>query len=139
MAFIPQISVTAQLPIVSKTHLRSQALPCFSRLHDDLRPFFIQWHVRAIDISRIMSVSYDDARQKMQQIRSYYGKRKNDVITIEEFCAYTGIRKSYVRMHVVSRKMENEMIKTLRVQLPTASCQLNNLFTENLKLIAEIN
>lgn len=115
MAFIPQTSVTAQQPIVSKTHLRSKALPCFSKIQNETRPFFIQWHVHAIDISRIMSLSYDDARQKMQQIRSYYGKRKNDVITIEEFCSYTGIRKSYVRMHIVSRKMENEMIKTLRI------------------------
>jgi hypothetical protein len=109
MAFIPQTSVTAQQPIVSKTHLRSKTLPCFSKIQNETRPFFIQWHVRAIDISRIMSLSYDEARQKTQQIRSYYGKRKNDVITIEDFCAYTGIRKSYVRMHIVSRKMENEL------------------------------
>jgi hypothetical protein len=127
MAFIPHISVTAQQPIVSKTHLRSQALPCFCKIQHETRPFFIQWRVRALDICRIMSVSYDEARQKMQQIRSYYGKRKNEVITIEEFCSYTGVRKSYVRMHVVSRKIENEIIKTLRVQVPNlqpGQCEL---------------
>ena len=129
MAFIPQISVTAQLPIVSKIHLRSKALPCFSKIQNETRPFFIQWHVRAIDISRIMSVNYDDARQKMQQIRSYYGKRKNEVISIEEFCAYTGIRKSYVRMHVVSRKMENELKREFK-QLKIENCKLRTVNSE---------
>lgn len=126
MAFIPQNSVTDQLRIVSKTHLRSQALPCFSKIQNHTRPFFIQWHVRAIDISRIMSVNYDEARQKLQQIRSYYGKRKNEVITIEEFCAYTGIRKSYVRMHVVSRKMENELRREFK-QLKIENCKLRTV------------
>ena len=116
MAFIPHISVTAQHPIVSKTHLRSKTLPCFSKIQNDTKPFFMQWHIYAIDISRIMSLSYDDARQKMQQLRTYYGKQKRGAVTIEEFCAYTGIKKSYVRMHVVSRKMEIEMIKAIQSQ-----------------------
>lgn len=127
MAFIPQISVTAQKTKVSRTHFRSKALPCFSKILHETRPFFIQWHIRAIDVSRIMSISYDDARQKMQQLRSYYGKQQRALITIEEFCAYTNIKKSYVRMHVVSRKMEIEMIKTLRIsnlkELRTAGCE----------------
>jgi hypothetical protein len=128
MAFIPQISVTAQHPIVSKTHLRSKALPCFSKIQDETRPFFMQWHIYAIDISRIMSLTYDDARQKMRQLRSYYGKQKRGAVTIEEFCAYTGIKKSYVRMHVVSRKMEIEMMKTFKISglkdLKTLNCEL---------------
>ncbi len=45
----------------------------------------------------------------MQQLRSYYGKSKRDVITIEEFSAYTGIKKSLVRMCVVSRTIEHEL------------------------------
>lgn len=115
MAFIPQISVTAQKTKVTGTHLKSKALPCFSKIQNETRPFFTQWHISAIDVSRIMSVSYDDARQKMQQLRGHYGKQQRALITIEEFCAYTNIKKSYVRMHVVSRKMEIEMIKTLRI------------------------
>jgi hypothetical protein len=126
MAFIPQISVTAQQPTVSKTHLRSKALPCFSKIQDETRPFFMQWHIYAIDISRIMSLTYDNARLKMQELRSYYGKQKRGAVTIEEFCAYTGIKKSYVRMHVVSRKMEIEMIKILRIS------NLKELRTEQL-------
>lgn len=129
MAFIPQFSVTAQKTKVSRTHVRSKALPCFSKIQDETRPFFIQWNIRAIDVSRIMSVSYDDARQKMQQMRNYYGKQQRALITIDEFCAYTNIKKSYVRMHVVSRKMENEMIKAIesqfnRVELETRNCKL---------------
>src|ERR1044072_3203834 len=98
MAFIPQISVTAQKTKGTRTHVRSKALPCFSKIQDETRPFFIQWHISAIDVSRIMSISYeniyctnmplykkwhisaidvsrimsisyDDARQKMQQMR----------------------------------------------------------------------
>ena len=128
MAFIPQISVTAQKTKGTRTHVRSKALPCFSKIQDETRPFFIQWHISAIDVSRIMSISYDDGRQKMQQLRSYYGKQQRALITIEEFCTYTNIEKSYVRMHVVSRKMEIEMIKTLRTsnlkELRTVNCEL---------------
>ena len=45
----------------------------------------------------------------MQELRSYLGKSKRDVITVDEFCAYTGIGKSYVRMHLVSRVLEHEL------------------------------
>jgi hypothetical protein len=110
MAFVPKkFSVTAKQTIVQKTRLRSAALPCFCKLQNESRPFFKQWHIHAIDISKIISVKYAEARQMMQQLRSYYGKSKRDVITIEEFSAYTGINKSFVRMHVVSRTIEHEL------------------------------
>lgn len=73
-----------------------------------------------------MSVNYAEARQKMQELRSYYGKLKNEIITIDEFCAYTGYKKSYVRMHVVSRKVENEMIKNLNNQSVTMELEVRN-------------
>ncbi|HEY8895163.1 MAG TPA: hypothetical protein VIM79_10125 [Niastella sp.] len=95
----------------------------------------MQWHIYAIDVSRIMSLSYDDARQKMQQLRNYYAKQKREAVTIEEFCAYTGIKKSYVRMHVVSRKMEIEMIKTIQSQSIRMEPETRNLTLVTLNLV----
>jgi hypothetical protein len=129
MAFIPQNSVTTQHPIVSKTHLRSKALPCFSKLQNEARPFFIQWHLTALDIVRIRSVNYAEARQEMQQLRSYYGKSKHDVVTIEEYCAFSKKKQGYVRMHIMSRKMENELKREFQ-QLKTVNCKLRTLNCE---------
>jgi hypothetical protein len=110
MTLVPQkLSVTAKQTIAQKPRVRSTALPCFCKLQNAARPFFKQWHIHAIDISIIVSVNYAEARQLMQQLRSYYGKSKREVITIEEFSAYTGINKNFVRMHVVSRTMEHEL------------------------------
>jgi hypothetical protein len=112
MAFTPQkISVAA-----TQTHvpfpricIRSKVLPRFCRIPPAVKPFFKQWYIRIIDISKIMFISQTEARQVMQELRSYLGKSKRDVITVDEFCAYSGISKSYVRMHLVSRVLEHEM------------------------------
>jgi len=123
MAFIPQVfSITARQPVVKKTHLRSKELPCISRLPNETRPFFIQWHIHAIDISNIMSISYAEARNIMWQLRSYYGKSKRDVITIDEFSKYAAIRKSIIRMYVMARRMENELRRAFP-QLKAEHCK----------------
>ena len=110
MALVPQkLSVTARQTIHQKRRIRLAALPCFCKLPNEARPFFRQWHIHAIDVSKINSISYTDARQVMQQVRKYYGKSGRDVITIEEFSEYTGKSKSLVRMVVVSRTIEHEL------------------------------
>jgi hypothetical protein len=110
MTFIPQkISVAAKQTIVSRTCIRSKVLPWFSRIPPATKPFFKQWHIHIIDITLIMFISQTEARLVMQELRSYLGKSKRDVITVDEFCAYSGISKSYVRMHLVSRVLEHEL------------------------------
>jgi hypothetical protein len=110
MALVPQkLSVTAKPAINQKRRIRSAALPCFCKLPNEARPFFRQWHIHAIDVSKINSISYAGARQMMQQVRNYYGKSRRDFITIEEFSEYTGKSKSLVRMVVVSRTIEHEL------------------------------
>jgi hypothetical protein len=109
MAFIPQkISVTGKQTIL-KTRIRSKELPCFCKISNAVKPFFKQWYIHTIDITIIMFISQGEARQLMQALRSYLGKSKRDVITVDEFCAFTGIGKSYVRMHLVSRLLEHEL------------------------------
>jgi len=92
-----------------KTRFRSKELPCFSTIPHATKPFFKQWHIHALDVTRIMSVSYAEARQVVLALRSFYGKEKSEVITVDEFCAFTRISKSFVRMHLVSRVMEGEL------------------------------
>lgn len=90
---------------------RLQELPCFSNIPKATKPFFKQWHIHALDVTRILSVPYAEARQIMSSLRSFYGKAKNETITVEEFCTFTRISKSFVRMHLVSRLMEGELKK----------------------------
>jgi hypothetical protein len=110
MPFVVKLSVTAPAA-VPKTRLRSKELPCFSLLTHATKPFFKQWYIHAIDVTRIMTVNYAEARQVVSVLRSFYGKAKSESITVEEFCALTGIGKSYVRMHLASRVMEGELRK----------------------------
>jgi hypothetical protein len=132
MAFIPQISSgSAQKPFVCKTHFGAKDLPCFSKLQNETRPFFVQWQITALDIARIRSISYDAARQEMQKLRSYYGKLKHGVVTIEEYCFYSGIKKGLVRMHIMSRKMENE----LKRQYSASRTEMPNLKFHKLKIV----
>lgn len=116
MAYIPQeISITAKQTIAPRTRMRSKELPCFSRIPNAIKPFFKQWYIHTIDISKIMFIRQAEARLVMQALRSYLGKSKRDVITVDEFCAYTGIGKSYVRMHLVSRVLEHELKRQCNV------------------------
>jgi len=109
MTFVPQkLSVTASAS-VCKTHLRSKELPCFSMIPNATKPFFKQWYIHAVDVTKIMFVSYGEARRVVEELRCFYGKSKRDVVTVDEFCAFTGISKSYVRMHLISRVMEHEL------------------------------
>jgi hypothetical protein len=94
-----------------KTRFRSTELPCFSTIPHATKPFFKQWHIHALDVTRIMSVNYAEARQVVSALRSFYGKSKSEAITVNEFCAFARISKSYVRMHLVSRVMEGELKK----------------------------
>lgn len=105
---------------VPTKHFRSKELPCFSTIPNATKPFFKQWFIHALDVTRIMSVSYAEARQVMSSLRSFYGKVKSEAITVEEFCAYTRISKSVVRMHLVSRVMEGELKRQDR--LMRANC-----------------
>ena len=88
---------------------RLQELPCFSNIPKANKPFFKQWYIHALDVTRIMSVSYAEARQVVLALRSFYGKTRSETITVDEFCAFTRISKSFVRMHLVSRVMEGEL------------------------------
>jgi|GEM_PF-5367816 len=93
----------------SAIHFRSKELPCFSTIPHTTKAFFKQWHIHAIDVTRIMSLNYAEARQVMSALRSFYGKSGKEAITVNEFCAFTRISKSLVRMHLVSREMEGEL------------------------------
>jgi len=90
---------------------RLQELPCFSNIPKATKPFFKQWHIHALDVTRIMSVPYAEARQIMSSLRSFYGKAKRDAISVDEFCAYTGLSKNIVRMHLIERLLEGELKK----------------------------
>lgn len=118
MTFAAQkLSVTAKLTTLSKTHIRSQLLPCFSKIPFGTKPFFKQWYIHTVDVTKIMVVSHADARQLLNELRLFYGKSKRDVITVEEFCAFTGISKSYVRMHLVSRVMEHDLKRLFKTNV----------------------
>jgi hypothetical protein len=121
MAFVPEkLSVITTQTTHRKKRIGSTILPCFSKLPFGTTPFFRQWYIHVVDISKIMSVSKAEAREVMQELRSFFGKAKRDVITVEEFCSFTGISKSNVRMHLVARVMEHELMK----QLQASGCKL---------------
>jgi hypothetical protein len=66
----------------------------------------------------------------MQQLRNYYGKSPQDVVTIEEYCAFSKKKQGFVRMHIMSRKMENELkreyqqLKAVNGKLRTVNYEL---------------
>jgi hypothetical protein len=110
MTFVcPELSVTASLSAIRKARLRSKELPNFSKMPVGSKPFFKQWHIHAVDVARILFVSYTEARALMSALRCFYGRSKRAAITVEEFCAFTRIGKSYVRMQLVSRVVEREL------------------------------
>lgn len=104
-----KLSVTAEQTTLKKIRLRSQVLPLFSKLPFATKPFFKQWYIHTVDVTKIMVVSHAEARQLLHELRQFYSKSKRDVITVDEYCAFTGISKSYVRMHLVSRLMEHDL------------------------------
>jgi hypothetical protein len=107
--FLKKTSVTAKQTADRKIHLRSKEFPCFSKIPFATRPFFKQWYIHTVDVTKIMFICHAEAKMVMEDLRSHYGKSKRNSITVDEFCAFTGISKSYVRMHLVSRLLEQEI------------------------------
>lgn len=109
MTFVCQeLSVSAST-IVRKTRIRSKELSGFCKMPIGTKPYFKQWNIYTIDVARSMMVSHTEARQVMYELRSFYRKLTGEAITVEEFCAFTGISKSYVRMQLVSRVVEGKL------------------------------
>lgn len=52
------------------------------------------------DIERLTGWSPRSARRCLQQIREYLGKGENEILTVTEFCAYTGLTEEQVRPYM---------------------------------------
>lgn len=52
--------------------------------------------VYAKDVMNITGRKERTAQKLLAQIRSHYGKSKNEFVTLAEFCDYTGLRKTEV-------------------------------------------
>ncbi|MBT1688292.1 coenzyme F420-0:L-glutamate ligase [Dawidia soli] len=50
------------------------------------------------DIQRIMGYCYKTACRIQRRIRQFTGKRPGQIITIDDFCTYTGLTRENVRM-----------------------------------------
>ena len=49
------------------------------------------------DIERLTGWSPRSARRLLQEIREYLGKKEEEILTITEFCGYTGLTEEQVR------------------------------------------
>ena len=52
------------------------------------------------DIERLTGWSPRSARRLLQEIREYMGKGENEILTVTEFCAYTGLTEEQVRPYM---------------------------------------
>lgn len=49
------------------------------------------------DIQRLLNKSYRASCSLLQSIKKYYGKKRYQLITVEEFCSYTGLSEQMVK------------------------------------------
>jgi siroheme synthase (precorrin-2 oxidase/ferrochelatase) len=49
------------------------------------------------DIERLTGWSPRSARRLLQQIREHLGKKEGQILTLAEFCTYTGLQEEQVR------------------------------------------
>lgn len=56
--------------------------------------------IRNGDIQRILEVTERQARNKMLKIREYFNKEKHQVITVNEFCDYIGLKYEDVILRI---------------------------------------
>jgi len=52
--------------------------------------------IYAKDIRNITGRSERTARKMLQQIREANGKRRGDLVSVEEFCRYSGLKEEVV-------------------------------------------
>jgi hypothetical protein len=53
--------------------------------------------IYAKDVMNITGQSDRSARRVLERIRRHYGKEKTALVTVEEFCRYTGLEEAFVR------------------------------------------
>ena len=56
--------------------------------------------IRNGDIQRILEVTERQARNKMLKIREFFKKEKHQVITVNEFCDYIGLKYEDVILRI---------------------------------------
>jgi len=49
------------------------------------------------DVERLTGWSQRSARRMLQQVREHLGKKDEEILTITEFCKYTGLKEEQVR------------------------------------------
>lgn len=54
--------------------------------------------IYAKDIQLITGKKERSARRLLEAVRRHYGKRRNALVTVREFCAYTGLQEEDVRV-----------------------------------------
>lgn len=53
------------------------------------------------DIQRITGKSYRQSTRLLQKIKEGLNKSKDNFVSIEEFCAFTGLKYEQVEQHIV--------------------------------------
>lgn len=53
--------------------------------------------IYAKDIQLITGKKERSARRLLEAVRRHYGKRRNALVTVREFCMYTGLQEEDVR------------------------------------------
>ncbi|MBY0427006.1 MAG: hypothetical protein K2Q22_15330 [Cytophagales bacterium] len=53
------------------------------------------------DVQNITGKKERTARKLISDIRESLGKRKNDLVTVEEFCAFTGLKPDQVNKFLI--------------------------------------
>ncbi|MFK7001499.1 hypothetical protein V3470_10500 [Flavobacterium oreochromis] len=53
------------------------------------------------DIERITGKSYRQSTRIFNKIKEEYNKPKNSLVSIEEFCQFTGLKIEHIQEHIV--------------------------------------
>ena len=69
--------------------------------------------IKAIDVEITFGLSTSGAYKKFRTIKKGLNKKKNDIITIEEFCIVTGFKEEVIRKNIrmVDGKSKLELYK----------------------------
>ena len=62
-----------------------------------MKPNNLRENVIPKDVQRLMNKNYKPARMYLMKIREHYEKQPHQIVSVEEFCLYSGFKPETVR------------------------------------------
>jgi len=103
------------------TSYSSEAFKSFKKFISLIIMKIYRFVIKTSDIATIFDVKKGTAREWLRDVRDAFGKRKRQIVTIEEFCSFKGVsyKKTFCLINKLKPKDYDKLVDEGWIEEPT--------------------